>query len=135
MGTQFADVEPLLVEYLFDALAASEDPVAASVLVSVKKPDAAESPYPSKIVTVRSDGGMDTQRNLIRSERIGVNVWADTYADASNLASLVDAILRDCKTGAIKLVETQMSPVRVPNEGKQEQRYMTYQLVVKAADL
>lgn len=127
MPTVFNDIEPTLVAYL-----AAEFPDA---VVSVKKPDPSTTPYPPYIITVRSDGGSDNQRGITRTERIGVNVWADDYADASTLAVAVDSALRACTAGAIKLCETMMSPVRVPNDGPQEQRYMTYQLVVKATDL
>lgn len=126
MPTVFNDVEPTLVAYL-----ATQFPDA---LVSVKKPDASTYPYPSPIITVRSDGGNDSLRGITRLERIGVNVWANDYADASTLAVEVDSALRACTAGAIKLCETMLSPVRVPNDGPQEQRYMTYQLVVKATD-
>lgn len=126
MGTKFPEVEPLLVAYLAAAF--------PGVTVSVKKPDASVTPYPAKIITVRSDGGNDIQRDIVRVERIGVNVWANTYKEASNLAQSVDSVLRECKTGGIKLVESVLSPTTIANDGPQEQKYMTFQLVVKATD-
>lgn len=135
MATVFPDVEKLLVAIINDGLSASSDPVASGVTVSVKKPDADTSPYPSKIVTVRSDGGNQMMRDITRMERIGVNVWANEYADASSLAGLVDAILRQGASGSVKLVESVLSPTRIANEGTQEQRYMTFEVVVKAHDI
>jgi hypothetical protein len=37
--------------------------------------------------------------------------------------------------GDIKFVETVLSPVRVDNDGPQEQRYMVFEVVVKASSL
>lgn len=132
MATIFPDVEPQLITLISDALNALD---LTDVVVSVKKPDPQTSPYPDSIITVRSDGGNMLERDIVRTERVGVNVWANTYYDASSLANIVEAVLRDSRTESIKLIETMLSPVRVANDGPQEQRYMTFQLVVKATDV
>lgn len=135
MATIFPDVEKLLVSRLKDALSASSKSYASGVTVATKKPSASVSPYPERIVTVRADGGAAIERGLTKAERIGVNVFAKTYSDASSLALLVEAYMREFNWGDIKLVETTMSPVRVDNDGVEEQRYMTFQMVVKASTL
>lgn len=135
MATIFPDVEKLLVSRLKDSLQASTKSYASSVTVATKKPGPEVSPYPARIVTVRSDGGSSIERGLTKSERVGVNVYAANYSDASSLALLVDALMRTFNWGDIKLVNTSMSPVRVDNDGKEEQRYMTFELVVKASTL
>lgn len=127
MATVYPDTEILLVSLLKDALP-------NDVFVSVKKPDASVKPYPGKIVQIRSDGGNSLVRDITRIERIGINVFASKYSDASALAIEVDSILRASAGGQIKRVENILSPTRVPNEGTEEQRYMTYELVVKASD-
>jgi hypothetical protein len=134
MTTIFPDIEKLMVARINAGLAASTDPVADNVLVSVSKPSADETPYPSKIITVRSDGGAELARNLTRSEMIGVNVWATTFNDATTLARITESFIRHSASGEIKLVETTMSPVRVDNDGPQEQRYMTFRITTKASD-
>ena len=135
MATIFPDVEKLLVSRLKDSLQASSKSYASGVTVATKKPSAEVTPYPARIVTVRADGGGSLVRGLTKSERVGVNVYAANYSDASSLALLVEALMRTFNWGDIKLVDTSMSPVRVNNDGKEEQRYMTFELVVKASTL
>jgi hypothetical protein len=135
MATIFPDVEKLLVARLKSNFESSSESFASNVTVATKKPAAEVSPYPTRIVTVRTDGGLGLERGLTKTERIGVNVYAATYSDASNLARLVEAWMRTFTSGDIKRVETTMSPVRVDNNAKEEQRYMTFELVVKASSL
>lgn len=135
MATIFPDVEKLLVARLKSNFQSSSEPFASNVTVATKKPAAEVSPYPARIVTVRTDGGLGLERGLTKTERIGVNVYAATYADANDLARLVEAWMRTFTSGDIKRVETTMSPVRVDNNAKEEQRYMTFELVVKASTL
>lgn len=134
MTTIYPDVESLLVARIKSSLTALSDPVTSGVTVSVKKPAPDVTPYPAKIVTVRADGGPEISRGLIKSEMIGINVFAGNYADANLLARYVESIVRANAWGEIKMVETTMSPVRVDNEAKEEQRYMTFRIVVKATD-
>lgn len=140
MATIFPDVEILLRTVIVAGLAASTDSVAANVTVATKKPDPSVTPYPSKIVTIRGDGGGQLERDITKVERVGINVYvggSNAYATASNLARLVEAIVRAGVGGAIKRVETSLSPVRVDTDATNtpEQRYMTFEVVVKAADL
>lgn len=133
--TIFPDVEKLLVARLTSAFEAFPSlPIAENVAVSVKKPAADVKPYPSKIVTVRSDGGSDNEPGVIRRDRVGVNVYAETYAEASELAALVDSILRASIWGEIKWVEVSLSFTRVDNEGPQEQRFASFVIVTKATN-
>ena len=135
MATIFPDVEKLLVARLKSSLSTSGQSYASNVTVATKKPGAEVTPYPARIVTVRADGGTSIERGLTKSERVGVNVYAANYSDASSLALLVEALMRTFNWGDIKLVNTSMSPVRVDNDGKEEQRYMTFEIVVKASTL
>ena len=130
MGTIFPDVEKELVGYL--------KPLLSGVTVATVKPAAGTSPYPSKIVVVRADGGSQVERGITRSELVGVNVYAKTYADASDLARDVDALLRDAAGwGDVKRVDTMLSPTRVadPSTDTSHQRYMTFSVVTKASDI
>ena len=134
MGTIFPDVEPILLAGISNGLEARSEPVTDNVFVSVKKPDPATNPYPEKIVTVRSDGGAPAERNITKRERIGINVYAKTYKQASDLARIVDSVLRSFSGSGVKLVQTVLSPVSVENDGIEEQRYATYEVVVVATD-
>jgi hypothetical protein len=133
-NTIFPDVESLLVSRLNAALVASTAPVSSNVFVSVRKPPPDQTPYPPKIVTIRYDGGSDLVRGITVSERVGVNVYAQTYADANQLSRLVESLMRQLVGGAIKLVETNSGPVPIPNDSVEEQRYLVFDMVVKATD-
>lgn len=134
MNTIFEDTEAILVEHIGDALALETDPVAADVFVSVRKPPANFSPYPEKIVTVRSQGGTNIINDLMRLEGLGVNVYAQNYSDANTLARIVESVIRVSVGGNIKRVDATSAPTRVSNDGIEEQRYITFNLVVLASD-
>jgi hypothetical protein len=134
MNTIFPDIEAILIDRIVDALAAETDPVADNVFVSVRKPPANLSPYPSKIVTVRAQGGSNIVNDLMRLDGLGVNVYAHSYSDATTLARIVESVIRASVGGNIKRVDTTSAPTRVSNDGVEEQRYFTFNLVVMASD-
>jgi hypothetical protein len=77
----------------------------------------------------------------MREESLGVNVYVNTanaYADANELAAIVEALLRNISGGPIKLVENILSPTRVSNPSEndtlqtEEQRFMTFSILLKA---
>lgn len=137
MATIFPDIEKLFVSAIKTQLQGSTNPVASNVTVATIKPAADVNPYPARIVTVRADGGSLIERDLTRLERLGVNVYAATYADASELARLVESIVRTVRPNGVKLVETSMSPIRVDTASTTapEHRYMTFEVTVKASDV
>lgn len=135
MTTIYPDVEELLVARISDALNQSAEPVADGVVVSVKKPAANVKPYPEKIVTVRADGGFDEERNVVRREAVGINVYCQDYATANELARLVEAIVRGLAGGSIKLVEISLSAVRVDNPAQEEQRFFTASIVTQSVEM
>jgi hypothetical protein len=130
----FPDIEKVLVAAIKNELNARSESYAQNVHVSTIKPAADVKPYPSRIVTIRSDGGpkVDWVRKL---ERIGINVWADTYADASNLARLIEALSVTLTGDEIKLSRVALSPTRIDEAGPQEARYLTLELIVKGSTL
>lgn len=134
MSVIFPDPEKTIVAGLVALLEARSEAVASGVYVATKMPPPSVSPYPSKIVTVRSDGGpkVDPVRQLIR---VGVNVYADTYAEASELAYLVEALAEELRGTEIKMVRTVLSPTRVPEDSELEHRYMTWEIVTKGSTL
>jgi hypothetical protein len=130
----FPDVEKVLVAGLKNELENRTETFANNVSVSTKKPAPDVKPYPRRIITIRSDGGpeLDHVRKL---ERVGVTIWCDTYSDASDLARLVEALFRTMTGESIKMVTVSLSPIRLDEEGPQECRYMTLELITKAATL
>jgi len=133
-NTIFPDVESLLVSRLSAALTLNAESVTNDVFVSVRKPPPDMLPYPQKVVTLRCDGSSDIVRGITTSERVGVNVYAQTYADANMLSRLVESLMRQLVGGAIKLVETNSGPIPIANDAVEEQRYLVFDMVVKATD-
>lgn len=136
-ATIFPDVELLLIERLSDTRDASTDTTWDNVVVATKKPHATTSPYPTKLVIVRCDGGVTRSRGLVRTERVGISIYAAEYASASNLARLVESSMRTYNYGEIKLVETILSPTRIEESSTDtdEKRYITFEVTTKASSL
>jgi hypothetical protein len=132
--TIFPDLEVILVALISEGLEADTDPVSSDVFVSVLKPEANLTPYPTKIVTVRSQGASSILPDVLRSEGVGVNVYAADYADANRLARVVDSVIRSSNGGYLKKIDATSSPSRVANDGREEQRYFAYNIVLKAID-
>jgi hypothetical protein len=130
----FPDVEKVLVAAIKAELTARTETYAQNVFVATKKPAADKTPYPSRIITIRSDGGpkLDWVR---KSERVAVTIWADTYADASDLARLIEALSITLTSDSIKLSQVILSPIRIDEAGPQECRYMTLELITKGSTL
>lgn len=137
MTTIFPDVELLLVERLKASQAVLTDPIWDDVTIATIKPHGTSAAYPGKLVIIRSDGGTQRIRGLVRTERVGISVYANDYASASNLARLVDALMRSYTYGDIKLVETVLSSTRIedPSTDTGELRYMTFEVTTKASTL
>jgi hypothetical protein len=130
----FPDIEKVLVAAIKSALNARTETYATNVFVATKKPAPDVTPYPAKIVTIRSDGGPQLD-DVRKQERVGIHVWADSYSDASDLARLLEALLKQMTGEEIKFVNVALSPVRVDEEGPQECRFMTIQVITKGATL
>ena len=130
----FPDAEKVLVAAIKQKLDARTESYTNGVVVATKKPAADVTPYPARNVVIRSDGGpeLDHVRKL---ERISISVYAGTYADASNLARMVQALMRTTTGADIKQVTAILSPVRTDEEGPQEARYMTFEIITKAKTL
>ena len=129
----FPDVERILVAGFSAALSARDEPYAADVLVTTKKP-AADATQPNRCVVIRADGGpsLDDVRKM---ERVGITIWANTYADASDLAHLVAALSKSLTGEQIKKVDVSLSPTRLGEESQQEARYLILELIVKGSNL
>ena len=133
MAVIFPDVEELLVSFLIDALADIDLPIADNVRVGTIKLGA-DAVRPSKEVILV--GAYNETLDVVRRVATAtVDVYGDTYEEASELALLVAALIVNCTDGAIKRAVVSLGPVRILEESNQEKRSMTVDLIVKGSDL
>jgi hypothetical protein len=124
----FPNLEAELIRTLREILATVDSDVVDGVHVGVEK-----LPEYTKQITVRSDGGSIDGR--LKDEGFGINIWApaDNFQEASELASIVEAVLplipltQKCY---IKKISISLSATRVNEEGTEEQRYITGSAIV-----
>lgn len=105
------DVEALATTYLRASLAARPEAYADAVTVHRNLP----SPRPMRAVTVRDDGG-PVLGDVRAVARLGINVWAATDEDATDLANLVVALLLAWPDGMPVLTADPTRPYNVPDE-------------------
>lgn len=126
MTVIYPDIEKVLVAYLQDALG-------AGVHVATKKvaPDLEQPEY--QVVLTATYGSEKTP--VSRFAGVVLEVYADSYADASDLALTVEAELRGIphSSGPIKALEILSGPTRLGEETEQEKRSLAAEVVVKAA--
>lgn len=125
----FPDVELWATTWLRAALTGRAEPYTQGVLVGVVLPTTRRP----RMVMVRRDGGprLDVARE---AARLGVNVWGATEQEASDLARLVAALLWAAPDGNPVCKATQLAGPS-PVADSQPRRYMTFELVVRGADL
>lgn len=86
-------------------------------------------------VWVRRDGGAALDQ-VREGPRLGVNVFAPTEQQATDLARTVAALLVAAPDGDPVCRVTQTSgPAGVADEGRAARRYMTFDLVVRGSEL
>lgn len=126
MAIIFPDIEKTLVSHLKSALG-------SSVYVATKKaPADATQPQKQVVVSASFAGDRDP---VSRFAGVVVEVYANTYAEASTLALLTEAHLRTCTGDQIKRVDIITGPVRLGDETEQEKRSISAEVVVKATNL
>jgi len=120
----FDDVELWACTWLRGKLAARSEAYTTGVVVS----NAVPTTRPARLVTVRRDGGPKVNP-LTEAARIGVNVWAATEADATNLARLTRAILSGAAgQGPVRRVTETSGPSPIPDVVPR--RYFVAELLV-----
>jgi hypothetical protein len=122
----FPDVEAWLVRYLQDALDDRPEPYCTGVVVGIDL----DNPRPARAVQVRRDGGprLDAVRELAR---LGINVWAGTDAEVTDLAGMVRALIAACPDGQPVVKSTEQSgPTPIPDESG-PRRYLVTELIVR----
>lgn len=126
----FPDVELTVCTYLRSALAARVESYCSGVHVSNDLP----TPRPTRAVIVRHAGGRRTG-HVTAIRTIGVNVWAATEQDATDLSRMVAALLCSAAPSPIEHVEELSAPTPVPDESGTPRRYGTFALTVTPTHL
>lgn len=126
MAVIYEDIETTLVSYLATALD-------SSVRVATKKaaPDAVQ---PAKQVIITVTWGNDKER-VMKYAGVQLEIYASGDIEASNLALLAEAYLRQATVGPIKKVDIIAGPVRLGDETDQEKRSISAEVTVQATDL
>jgi len=127
----FPDLEPIAVSRLSDILEESTEPCTDEVRVGTKKlPPGSE--LQSEVVI--SATYQDTINRVMRNAQLLIEVYCNDYATASQLAHFVAARCPRLAGEVIKFAEVSVGPARLAEEGPQEKRSITVDLVVKGAD-
>lgn len=128
MAVIFPDIEQTLVSYFNTALAGQ------NVRVGTKHSPPSQS-NPSKQLVLTVAYGQETDQRVTKDATLTLEVYADTYAEASQLGLLVEALVRDCVGSQIKRAEVRLGPVRTTEDSAQEKRSLDVALVVKGTNL
>jgi len=126
-GIVWPDIEAAFITYMKAMLAARPESYASGVTVSNKMP----TTRPARAVIVRDDGG-PALGDVRAVARIGVNVWAATPADTSDLAALVVALIAAWPNGAPVIAASVNRPYPVQDESGQTVRYLTAELTIRS---
>jgi hypothetical protein len=127
MAIIFPDIEKTLVTYFATALG-------SGVHVGTKHSQPDETLPDKQLVITAAYGGVTTDR-VTKEANVTLDAFADSYADASTLGLLVEALVRDCVGTEIKRAEVRLGPVRTNEDSEQERRSIDVGLIVKGTDL
>jgi hypothetical protein len=128
----FPDVEKLLVAHLSDAL--DDHYSAGAVRVATKKAAADFTPYPSAEVIVSAQY-QGVRENVIQEASAVLDVYADNYADASELGLVVAALVVTVPRDQIKRAVVSVGPLRLAEDSAQEKRTLSVDFTVKGSTL
>lgn len=120
----YPDIEKTLVSHLQNSLG-------SGVYVATKKPAPdieADVPTSQVVVNVAYSNEKEV---VTRYAGVVLDIYAEDYATASNLAFITEGYLRTVVGDQIKKVEVLVGPVRVTEDGEQERRSISAELVVK----
>lgn len=126
----FPDVEAHTITYLRDALAARPEAYTSGVWVGNLLPQV----RPTRAVLVRDDGG-PTLGDVRAVARLGINVYAATEPDVSDLANLVSALVGGMADGAPVVKASTTRPYSVTDDAGTPHHYFTAELWVRGTNL
>lgn len=122
MAVLFPDVEKTVVAYLKANL-----PNGTFVATKKPAPDA-QQPEKQVIVSVAYNG---ENQQVLKYASLTLEVFADTYSDASALGLLVESKIRGIADDPIKKATVMLGPVRVAEDSEKERRMIDVELIVK----
>jgi len=129
MATIFPDIEAILVTYFSQALEARSEAFTDDVFVSTKKAQLNGSEPQTQLIITGSYG---RELDIIRKEAtITLDVYAESYEDASDLSNMVAALSKNCTGKYIKFAEVVLGPVRTAEQSTSELRSISLDLIVK----
>lgn len=129
MAVIFPDIEKVVVAYLASALSAT---AYSGTRVATKRaqPDQAQ---PSRQVIINA--AYNAERDFVlKSATLTIDVYADDYASASELALLIESLIRGIVGSPIMQATVLLGPVRRSDDTKQELRSIDVALVVKGSN-
>lgn len=130
MAVIFPDIEATLVSYLKTALATKGE---SAVRVATKRAQPDETQPTKEVVVIAAYN--DEQDYVLKNATVTLEVYAQDDITCTNLALLVEALIRGCTGAQIKRAEVRLGPVRISENGPYEKRALDVALVVKATDL
>lgn len=131
-GIMFGDSEAQMIAALKLRLNALDDPKWKKVRVSTEKASGQVQPQPEFQVIINTDGGPVI--NLLKEERLRINLFANSKQDINKLSNIVAALLGTIFTENIKYVSVSAGPYDVDYEGKEYQRYIAVEATVSASN-
>ena len=131
MPVIFPDVEPTLVAYLQDALDTAYSDYDVHVATKKTQPDD-DQPDVDVVINVAYN---DVVNYVTQNASAIIEVFADDYALASNVARYVASVIVDCVDEDIKMAEVRFGPVRDLDESTQEKRNLDIALIVKGSSI
>jgi hypothetical protein len=130
MAVIFPDIEATLVSYLKTALAAKGE---STVRVATKKAQPDETQPAKEVVIVAAYN--NESNYVLKDASVTLDVYAQDDITCTNLALLVEALIRGSVGTQIKRAEVRLGPVRIGDDGPNEKRSIDVGLVVKGIDL
>ena len=126
MPVKYNDIEKDLVAAIKTGLADS------TVRVGTMKLPAGKTEPPKQVV-ISATLGSEVEV-MLRYGQVVIDIYANDYATASDLAYKVESLLRRATGANIKHVTLQTGPVRLGDDSGQERRSLSAEVVVKATD-
>jgi hypothetical protein len=130
------DMESEFVAYMGPALSARPESYAQNVSVRNKVPterDGDNWPASGRLVVVRDDGG-PTTTDVRATARLGVQVWAPSEGDASDLANLVVALLGGWRSPTVRDSRPSRPYSATETSGRPKQ-YLSVELMIRGRAL
>lgn len=126
----FPDAVAWAVGYLRDALEARPEAVASGVEVAATAPD----PIPTRLITLRDDGG-PRGATVTKTNSLALNVWAASEEDAADLMALAVALLEAAPgDGPVVGHAGTSGPFPIPDADKPH-RYASVDLLFRGVSL